>query len=337
MLQLKVEAIQPETADTSTFYLKQVNGLPLTYKAGQFITLVIDHHGGEIRRSYSLSSSPHENLLSVTIKRVANGEVSRFLHTNTKVGDIWNAVPPAGRFILPFNLQQQTFVYFAAGSGIVPAYAQIKYILNQHTNCHIFLFYSNLSSNSIIFKNQLTQLAHDYAYLFTFVNLISDERKRLNNITAEQLIKQYLPDSFAKAHFYLCGPYTYMRMVRLTLLFMGVNDEQIRKENFVLETTPATTQVSNFEPQKFRIRYLNEWHNISLGQNQTLLQAALLNHLPIPYSCGSGVCAACAVKCKSGKVIMVKNEVLTDAEIQQGWVLTCTGFAVSNNVILDFE
>ncbi|MFD1258301.1 2Fe-2S iron-sulfur cluster-binding protein [Mucilaginibacter terrae] len=336
MLQLSVEAIKPETADTTTFYLKEISGMPVAYKAGQFITLIINNHGEEIRRSYSLSSSPHEDLLAVTIKRIPNGEITRYLHTYAQVGDVWNIVEPAGRFTVPTNKHDTTRVYFIAGSGITPAYAHFKYLLNKADNSRILLFYSNVSESSVIFKSELEQLALKHTGRFTVVHLISNKGKRLNNIVAEQLVRTYLPQSFENAQYYLCGPFTYMRMVRLTLLFMGIDDVNIHKENYVLETVPVSSTVSNFAPQNLRIYYLNKWHNLQAGSNQTILQAALQNQLPIPYSCGGGVCAACAVKCKSGKVIMVKNEVLTDAEILRGWVLTCTGFALSNNVELDF-
>ena len=72
MLQLRVEAIKWETPDTATFYLTQ-SSEKIDYLAGQFITLVFTHHQEEIRRSYSLSSSPDEDLLSITVKRITNG------------------------------------------------------------------------------------------------------------------------------------------------------------------------------------------------------------------------------------------------------------------------
>jgi ferredoxin-NADP reductase len=337
MLQLRIEAIEPETADTATFYLKEVTNRPVSYKAGQFITLVINHHGEEIRRSYSLSSSPHEELLAITVKRIANGEITRYLHTYAKPGDVWTAIEPAGRFTLPAVTAGKTLVYFAAGSGITPAYAHFKYLLAQPDNSKIILIYSNLNRASIIFKNELDLMETEHPGRFTVIHLVGEEGKRLNNIVVEQLVRRYLPEHLLNAEYYLCGPFTYMRMVRLTLLYIGVDAAQIHKENFVLETIPVDASVTNFPPQKLRIYYHNEWHDMVAGENQTILQAALQNQLHLPYSCGSGVCAACAVKCKNGKVTMVKNEVLTDAELKQGWVLTCTGYAVSDDVELDFD
>ncbi|QJD96513.1 ferredoxin--NADP reductase [Mucilaginibacter robiniae] len=336
MLQLQVEAIKPETPDTATFYLKPVSGQKVLYQAGQFITLVVDHHGEEIRRSYSLSSSPDEDLLSIMVKRVQNGEISRYLLTHARIGDIWNVVEPAGRFTVPNTAISKELVYFVAGSGIAPVFAQLKYILAHYEKYTITLFYSNQSASTIIYKQQLDALSASYPNQLHVHYLISDEGKRLNNIMVEQLVKKHTTN-FEAAEYYLCGPFTYMRMVRLTLLYMGVKAEHIHKENFVLETVPVNSNATNFAPRKLRIHFQDEWHDLMAGENQTILQAALQNQLHLPYSCGNGVCAACAVKCKSGKVTIVKNEVLTDSEIQQGWVLTCTGYAVSDGVQLDYE
>ncbi|MBS7566536.1 ferredoxin--NADP reductase [Mucilaginibacter sp. Bleaf8] len=337
MLQVRVEAIKPETADTATFYLKPVSGNPVVYKAGQFITLVINHHGEEIRRSYSLSSSPDEDLLSITVKRVANGEISRYLLTYAKVGDVWNVVEPAGRFTPPANARGKELFYFAAGGGIPPVYAHIKYLLKHEANCHLTLFYSNINPQSVIYKQQLDELASRHPDQLTVIHLLSSEVNRLNNILVEKLVKQHVKQNMNAAEFYLCGPFTYMRMVRLTLLYMGIVPGQIHRETFVLETVPASTAVSNFAPHKVRVYFNHEWHDLMTGENQTILQAALQNQLHLPYSCANGVCAACAVKCKSGQVTMVKNEVLTDDEIKQGWVLTCTGYAMNDGVQLDYD
>ncbi|WP_158825938.1 ferredoxin--NADP reductase [Mucilaginibacter lacusdianchii] len=337
MLQICVESIKTETPDTATFYLRPVSGERIPYKAGQFITLVVNHHGEEIRRSYSLSSSPDEDLLSITVKRVANGEISRYLLAYAKPGDVWDVVEPAGRFTVPNDAGNKELLYFAAGGGIPPVYAHLKYLLKHSTDCRITLFYSNINPQSIIYKKQLDELQTQHPQQLKIIHLLSSEVQRLNNIMVEKLVKQYVKKDIDDAEFYLCGPFSYMRMVRLTLLYMGIPPEHIHRETFVLETVPVSTSVTNFPPHKMRIHYQGEWHDLMTGENQTILQAALQNQLHLPYSCANGVCAACAVKCKSGKVTIVKNEVLTDDEMKQGWVLTCTGYAVSDDVQLDYE
>src|SRR3954469_14817901 len=143
MLQVQVESIKWETPDTATFYFSHPPGKKIHYIAGQFITLVFTHHNEEIRRSYSLSSSPDEELLSITVKRITNGEISRFMLTKVKPGDLINIIEPSGRFITPQFDQPKDIFLFAGGSGITPIFSQIKYILNRPGESKLTLIYSN--------------------------------------------------------------------------------------------------------------------------------------------------------------------------------------------------
>lgn len=336
MLQLKVEAIQWQTKDTATFYLANTTGEKIRYKAGQFITLVFTHHDEEIRRSYSLSSSPDEELLAITIKRIANGEISRFMLTKVKAGDILNAVAPAGRFTITDFKAPKDLLLFAAGSGIVPIFSQLKYVLARKGESRITLIYSSLDAASVLFKEGLNELELKHPDRLKIIYLLSSEGNRLNNIMVEQLVKKSVSYALANAAFYLCGPFTYMRMVRLTLLYMGLEAGQIRKENFVLETVAVGGSYISFPPRSVRIMFNKETYNVMVGEDQSLLQAALQNNIPLPYSCRAGICSACTAKCTGGKVQMTVNDVLTDADIAQGWILTCTGHAVTDDVVIEF-
>ncbi len=325
MLQLRVEHIKRETADTVTFFLKEISGKKVTYEAGQFLTLVFDHHEEEIRRSYSLSSSPDEDLLAITVKRIPNGEISRYLFAKVNVGDVLTAAEPSGRFVVSNYQQKKDILFFAAGSGIAPVFAQLKYLLNQPGESVFTLVYSSLNPEAIIFKQELDDLAVSHSERFRVIHLLSSDANRLNNYMVEQLVKQYTPNGMDKADFYLCGPFAYMRMVRLTLLYMGIDSSHIRKENFVIDTVPVLPAALSYPPRKVGILHNGEHYDIIAGENQSILQAALQNNIHLQYSCRAGVCSACAVKCLSGKVDMVRNDVLTDDDLKAGWILTCTG------------
>jgi ferredoxin-NADP reductase len=336
MLQLRVEAIKWQTTDTATFYLAEISGRKINYIAGQFITLVFTHHDEEIRRSYSLSSSPDEELLAITVKRITNGEISRFMLTKVKTGDIINAVEPAGRFTITDSKAKKDILLFAAGSGVVPIFSQLKYILAREGESRITLIYSSQDQASILFADELDALQVKHPDRLKIIYLLSSEGNRLNNISVEKLVKQNTHYSLGKTGFYLCGPFVYMRMVRLTLLYMGLENAQIRKENFVLDTVPVAAGHSNYPPQKIRIRFNNEWHDLVIGENQTILQAALQNNIALPYSCRVGICSACTAKCTNGKVEMAVNDVLTDLDLAHGLILTCTGHAVIDDVVIEF-
>jgi len=337
MLQLRVQSIKWENADTATFFLQETSGRKIAYKAGQFITLVFRHHAEEIRRSYSLSSSPDEELLSITVKRVSNGEISRFLLAHVRPGDEITAVEPAGRFTLKGDDTDTDIFFFAAGSGIAPIFSQIKYLLNRPGTSRLTLIYSSINPASVIYQNALNELADQHPERLTIIYLLSSEGNRLNNLKVEQLVKQGLKQGIETARFYLCGPFAYMRMVRLTLLYMGMAVDRIHKENFVLETVPVTDTLINFAPQNIRLFFCGEWHDLMVGENQSILQAALQNNIQLPYSCRGGVCSTCVARCTQGRVVMVKNDVLTDADQAEGLILTCTGHPVSNDVHIRFD
>jgi len=336
MIRLKVEAVKWELPDTATFFFSEISGKTVYYQAGQFITLVFGHHSEELRRSYSLSSSPDEPLLSITVKRIENGEISRFLLTKIKQGDVLNAVEPAGKFIITGYEAQKDIVLFAAGSGIVPIFSQLKYVLNRPGKGRFTLIYSNQNGKSILFKDDLDTLDLKNPGRLNVIHLLSSEGNRLNNLVVEQLVRKNVKTDLAKAEFYTCGPFTYMRMIRLTLIYMGLEASQLRKENFVLETIPVTASSKSFTPKKIRIHFKEEVYDLMVGENQSILQAALQNNIQLPYSCRVGDCSTCAAICKSGKVEMVKNDVLTDNDLAEGWILTCTGHPLTDNVVIEY-
>jgi 3-ketosteroid 9alpha-monooxygenase subunit B len=337
MLQLKIEAIKWESPDTATFILSELSGKKIHYKAGQFITLVFTHHTGEIRRSYSLSSSPDEDLLAITVKRITNGEISRFMLSKLKPGEVLNAIEPAGMFTINDSKSKKDIFLFAAGSGIAPVFAQLKYALARPGNGRFVLIYSSQNHSSILFKEELDRLAYHHPGRLKIIHLLSSGGARLNNLITEQLVRNITASGLNKAEFYLCGPFAYMRMIRLTLLFMEIEPAQIRKENFVIETVAVPGSRSNYPPGKIKIKYKGELYDISVGENQSILQGALQNNVQLPYSCRAGICSTCTALCKSGTVVMTENDVLTDKDLDDGWILTCTGHPVGDNVVIEFK
>ena len=127
MLQLKVRQIIQETEDVKTFLFQSSDNQRITYKAGQFLTLVFNMNGEEIRRSYSLNSAPNiDAALAISVKRIPNGAVSRYFHDHIHVGDSVQSLLPSGRFVVADrDIEDGTKIYFfvAAGSGITPIFS----------------------------------------------------------------------------------------------------------------------------------------------------------------------------------------------------------------------
>src|SRR5580693_5446062 len=124
-IRLTVTDIIKETKDTVSVYFTPVDNKKIEYQAGQFITFIFQHPENEIRRSYSFSSTPQiEDFYSVTVKRIDNGEISRFFTDKLIVGQQLLALRPTGRFTIETNISRsRQFFLIAAGSGIVPIFS----------------------------------------------------------------------------------------------------------------------------------------------------------------------------------------------------------------------
>jgi len=337
MIQLRVKNISHETKDTITIALEAVDGASVEYQAGQFLTLIFKNQENELRRSYSFSSAPGiDPLMTITVKRVENGQISRHLLNHLHADDILTSLKPSGRFTIQTNAQQERqFFFIAAGSGITPVYSLIKKIITEEPLSHIVLINQNRDEKNIIFKKQLEEIEKKFPNKFKLINLLTHPLKypragnRMTNSLLEKLVNEYLLSGMQHT-FYLCGPSALMRMAQFTLRLMGFADEQIRKENFTVEFMPPPPLIQEVEPRKLIIHHQQKTRELSIIYPKNILQAALDNHIEIPYSCRGGRCSTCVAKLIRGKVVMSINEVLTEKEINEGLVLTCVGYAATD-------
>ena len=333
-LKWKVVAIIKETKDAHTFVLQNELIRKIRYQAGQFLTFIFKHRDGELRRSYSIASTPGiDELISITVKRIPNGEISRHLISHIRINDILTSILPAGRFIIETKPHsQRQFIFIAAGSGIVPVFSLIKKILKEEHLSRIILIYQNHNEDDTIFKTHLEELEKKYTSQLKLISLLSKPEskhhvpQKLNNFLLERLVQENV--ILGKENlFYLCGPPSFMRMALFTLKWLGFTDEQIKKENFTVEFVPPPPLITDTSPKEIIIHYNKKTFAIKAAYPASILQAALNHNIQLPYSCRSGRCSSCVAKCIKGKVIMSNNEVLTEKDLQNGLVLTCVGYA----------
>ncbi len=308
-------------------------------KSGQFITLSFIIHGREKRRSYSLTSSPElGERLSITVKKVDNGEFSRWLVYNAREGDVLHTTGISGYFVLPPQPETFTYFFLAAGSGITPCYSLIHLLL-ETTPVKIVLIYSNKSLAQTLFYPQLQQWAIRYKERFIIHYFFSDsellENKRLSGFLLTGLLKKYSADP-VDAYIYLCGPYEYRIMATITMRAFGIEKERIRKEEFDPLPKPTINRPPDMGEHNVTIHIGDNKHVLKVQYPKSIVAIAKENNIVLPYSCESGQCGSCAATCVSGKIWMGYNEVLTDEEIARGRVLTCVGFPVGGDAVIDF-
>ena len=328
-LQLTIKDITQQTSHSKTYWVETTNGQPIIYMAGQFLTLIVSLHGKEIRRSYSISSTPGvDTNVYFTLKKVQNGELSRYLFDYLKPGDVIASLPPSGRFIIE-DIDFETAIFIVAGSGITPVFSLIKHLLYHTKATNVLLIYQNNNEADSIFRKELQHLEVRFANRFTLNEIFSQPTdhtyysQRLNNSLLERIINQQIKNE--KISFFLCGPETFMRMAQFTLKVMGYAEQKIRKENFFATAPPPPFMVDK-SPHKVTIHSGGTIHVLEVAYPENILEVALKQNIKLPYSCRGGRCSTCTAKCISGKVKMSINEVLTQNDLAKGFILTCVGY-----------
>lgn len=328
-IQLRITDIIQETPNCKSYVVERTDGSEIKYKAGQFFTLIIKINGKEVRRSYSISSTPGvDSIVCFTVKRIENGEVSRHLYDYLEIGDLIYSLPPTGRFTIE-KPQEEVAVFIAAGSGITPVYSLIRRLLLCFDKIQVVLIYQNHNESESIFRDELRILHQNHRDRFKYVELFSQPNahkqisQRLNNYLLEKILLEAVGSQ--NVSFYLCGPESFMRLCRFTLKVMGYGNETIRSENFFASAPPPPV-VTDRTPHWVTIQLAGETHHIEVVFPQTILDAALKNQIDLPYSCKGGRCSTCTALCTRGKVKMSINDVLTHADLERGLILTCVSY-----------
>lgn len=336
LLNLRVTGIKKETEEAFTFFLESTDQSQISYQPGQFLTLIFEFNSREVRRSYSIITAPGiDKQIAITIKRIVNGEISRYLLDHLKTGDVIKSLYPTGRFALDAGIENNcTYYFLAAGSGITPVYSLLKTILHTLPESSAVLVYSNKSELSTIFYKELKTLEQKFFTRLKCIFLFSVKGERLNNSLLEKLVTSY-KNALSTPFFYICGPRDYMRMCIFTLTYMGFAKEQLHKEIFAsdYQKDQRSERIpGNPVSRTVCISYNHSIHYITVPPYKSILDAALMHNISLPYSCRAGVCSTCMAYCNKGKVEMTVNEVLTEGDLKKGLVLTCTGYPLTDEV-----
>ncbi len=336
-LHFTIREIVQETSDTRSFILEP----PCNYKPGQFLTLVKGEGAHEVRRSFSFSSHPSDPFPRITLKRIPNGEISRWLFDEINAGDTIRTIEPSGLFTYPDDTSSYDTIFFlAAGSGITPILSLIREALLRKDPTRLMLIYSNRSKESTIFYQELQELQSAYPnrldIQYFFSNHMDLQKARMGRLALEEILKKNMSNP-ARTLFYLCGPHVYMQNISITLLTENVPDDNIRREIFFDPLPPSSEIPSDKDMHTVNIRYEDKSYSLKVQFPKTILQTAKEQGILLPYSCEAGRCGTCAATCTRGEIWMLRNEVLLDKEMAKGRVLTCTGFAIGGDADLVIE
>ncbi len=342
---LNIKEVRRETQDAVSVLFGIPSELKAYYKfkAGQYINLKLTLDGTEIRRAYSICSSPESDELRIAIKAVKNGVFSQFANKSLKAGDTLEVGTPEGNFTFePDFDRQKNYAAFAAGSGITPVLSIIKSVLLGEPNSIFVLVYGNKSKNDSIFYNELHQLHLDYVGRFFVHNIYSQAKSegdlfgRIEKSTVNFILNnKHKEIEFDK--FFLCGPEEMITEVTNTLKEHNIVDKNIKFELFTASTSEKIISGDSNGHTKVTMMIDGDEASFEMSQKQTLLEAALKHGLDAPYSCQGGICSSCLCRITKGTAEMKKNSILTDSEIAEGLVLSCQAVPTSSEVYVDYD
>jgi ring-1,2-phenylacetyl-CoA epoxidase subunit PaaE len=349
---LKVKDIRRETSDavSVSFDIPAQILHEFQYKQGQYITLKLIINGEELRRSYSICTSPYsEKELRVAVKEVEGGRASTFINRTLKVGDMMEVMTPMGNFSsILSGSNKKHYVLFAGGSGITPMMSILKSVLYVEKQSQITLFYANRNEESVIFKNELDKIVSENESKIKLVNIYD----KPNNPTSD-LQSGLVSSEKAKAllenfgginadEYFICGPGPLMENIKNALETLKTSKEKIHIEYFsavadaVAKAEGAVTGAS-VNSAITVIQYGIETEIKLNTEGLTILDAAIEAGVDAPFSCKGAVCCTCRAKVIEGKVKMDNNFALTDAEVEEGFVLTCQAHPLTEKVVIDFD
>ena len=348
--ELKVKQIIKETKDAISIAFEHPASKKIEYKSGQFLTLIAPIDGKDVRRAYSLCSSPFvDEDLVVTVKRVENGLMSNWLPDHIQQGQTLKVMEPMGVFTTDYDTSNKRhLIMFAGGSGITPMMSIVKSMLVKEPDSIVSLIYCNRDEESIIFRDALDKLQTNYQGRLHVIHVLDNAPMNWQGysglLNPEMLKKLFerIPDwGMEKTTYLMCGPEGMMKNVEVLLSEHSIPKEKIFKESFVAGTidkeikTEATTSKVEKKTRKVIIKYDGAEYEVMVEPDRAILETALDMGIDLPYSCQSGLCTACRGKAISGKVKLDEEEGLSESELAEGYVLTCVGHPITDDVVIE--
>ncbi len=328
---------------TITFSVPEDLKTDYHFSAGQYITLKTEIDGKEVRRAYSLCSAPQEGL-TVAVKEVKDGVFSTYANRTLKEGDTLEVHTPEGRFKIEESAfaKAKNYAAFAAGSGITPILSMIKATLAQSTESKFVLVYGNRTPEEAMFLDDLLELRKTYKDRFSIEFIYSQSRVdgahfgRIMKSTVNFVVKNKYASHEFDAYF-LCGPEPMIKEVTKVLTENGSPEDKIHFELFTASSDTETVAVDLEGKTSIKVLCDDEEFEFTMAQDENILDAALDQDIDAPHSCQGGICSSCIARITEGTAVMAQNQILTDAEVAEGLVLTCQAHPTSAKVVVDYD
>jgi ferredoxin-NADP reductase len=204
--------------------------------AGQHLDVRLTAEDGyQAQRTYSVASAPEDELLTLTVEQVPNGEVSPYLVCDLRAGDRFELRGPVGGYFVWTAVMGGPLSLIAGGSGVVPLMSMLRHRDRRKDRTATLLLYSSRSLEDIIYREELDAMAHRESKL-RVVNTLTRKRSedwtgrwgRIDKTLLAELC--FPPEQHPKT--FVCGPTPFVESVSGFLVELGYNALAIKTERF---------------------------------------------------------------------------------------------------------
>jgi ferredoxin-NADP reductase len=197
----RVERIRDHNADTRSLFLTLIDGGPLGFVPGQFISISLALEGETRVRPYTIASSPEDpGAIEICFNRVPGGIGVRHLFQR-KVGDELQFTGPFGAFTMD-RAPEHECVFIAEATAIAPIRPMIRRALLAKARPPLSLLYAAPDSGHLLYREEIAEWS---AAGVDFAALLAPAAELYDRLFAETRRRWVDADSDRSRHFYLCG------------------------------------------------------------------------------------------------------------------------------------
>ena len=328
---LECAMVVPESADVASFTFRAPSGAWFSYQPGQFMTLDLPVPGGNVQRTYTISSSPSRPLsITLTVKAQAGSIGTRWMLDHLKPGMKIKAYGPSGIFTFHKHPARK-YLFISAGSGITPMMSMTTWSWDSGEMPDITFVHAARRPSEIIFRERLEQFASRVPGLQLRFTVEEPEPFRVwhgYHGRLSQIMLGLMAPDYLEREVFCCGPEPFMRAVREMLASLGFDMTHYHQESFQApvgseEEAPVLQDDTPKAGSQAQITFATSGVTAPCAETDTVLAVAKSNGLNIPSGCTFGLCGTCKVKKLSGEVHMVHNGGISDEDIADGYILAC--------------
>ena len=285
----RVVKVVRETPEAVTLVIRPGLGWSFRHRAGQYVGVGVQVDGRFHWRSYSLTSEPKRGRghISVTVKAMPEGFLSRHLTEEIEPGTIVRLAPPRGEFVLP-DPPPSEVLFLTAGSGITPIMAMLRTLDRRGTVPDVVVVHSAPRDGDVIFAGELEQLVARHPAVTVHVHL-TGEHGRLDAAG----VARYCPD-WRERETWACGPSAMLDEAERMWDDAGLS-EHLHVERF-------SADLRGGEAEGGTVTFARSDATVEADGATTLLEAGESAGLSLPYGCRMGICHTCVVGLRSGTV-----------------------------------